>query len=86
MPASNPPAFPLSITTNDFINYKGVLCAISNVGAGSDNGKGVISYALTLVASGNPVITVSAQDTVLESKETLASGTVVQTFKQSANA
>lgn len=78
--ASIPKPATLSINAGDKINYQGVLVTIASVAAGSDNNAGVISYALTLSLAGSPVLTVSANDTVLSYPGTEAASTGVQTW------
>ena len=85
---SVPKPFTLSITTNDYFNFKGVEYGIESVGAGVDDGKGNISYAIILdtTVPDDQVITVSAKDTILEYSETDADGTTHQHWVQSAAA
>lgn len=78
MPTSIPTPPTLSINVGDVINYKGVNYAITNVGAAVDDGKGKITYALTL--TGGTIITVSAETTVIQNPGTKAANTGVQTW------
>lgn len=63
--ASIPPAFTLpNLSVGDTMNYGGQNYTITNVGAASDNGNGLVTYAVTL--SSGKVITVSAKNTIDE--------------------
>lgn len=81
--ASIPQPFTLSILANDIINYKGQKYTISNVAAGVDDGKGNITYVLTLTGAPVSTITVSAANCVQSSDQ--GSSTGVTTWSQSAN-
>lgn len=65
MPTSVPKPFTLNIQVGDSINLKGVIYTITNVGAGVDNGNGVINYAVTLNDPNTTVLTCNANNTVL---------------------
>ena len=47
------------------MNYDGQNYVVQSVGAGSDNGQGLVTYSVVLTAG--PTITVAAKNTVLES-------------------
>ena len=81
--ASVPKPFTLSINVGDTMNYKGQQYAITNVGAGVDNNAGVINYAVTL--SNGTVLSVNANNCVVENPGTGAANTGVQVWKQTVN-
>lgn len=72
----------LNINVGDFINYKGQQVKISAVSAGVDDNNGTISYNLTLVTAGNPVISVSANNCVINNPGTAAANTGVQIWSR----
>lgn len=75
--ASIPKPQTLTINVGDIMNYQGKNYTITAVGAGVDDGKGTISYAVTV---NGVVVTVSANDTVLMNPGTEASSTGVQVW------
>lgn len=83
--ASIPKPFTLNINVGDFINYKGQQVKISAVSVGVDDNLGNIVYTLTLVASGNPVVTVSASNCVLNNPGTEAASTGVQVWSRNGS-
>ena len=86
MSASIPAAPTLLITAGDSMNYGGTEYIVSSVGAGSDNGQGLITYSVVL--TGGPTITCSYKNTVLSSKPTndnpSVSTVAVRTWVQNA--
>ena len=68
------------------MNYNGKEYIVSSVGAGSDNGNGLVTYSVVL--SGGPTISVNFSNTTLASKLTndnpSVSTTAVRTWVQNA--
>lgn len=84
MPASVPKPTTLpTLSVGDQINYKGQQVTITAVAAGVDDGNGTISYNVTLSAAGNPVVTVSANNCVINNPGTEASSTGVEIWSRS---
>lgn len=85
--ASIPAPVTLNIKTTDKMNYKGQQYGITAVAAGVDDGKGTISYAVTLNDSNADVVTVSANNCVLMSTISDVSGNILyQAWEQSVAA
>lgn len=76
--ASVPKPFTLpNLSTKDKINHKGQTYGITNVGAASDDGNGLITYAITINDTNSTVLNRSAKNTILMSTISDVSGNVL---------
>ena len=75
------------ISTNDFINYKGVTYAVASVVSITSHVGGTITAVITITVNANPVqLTLDTNDTILSSYNTDANGVVHATWSQTENA